>query len=90
MKWIKFNPKAVKLPKERRYVLLQLEADKEEGMPPSVVVGYLRRWSGRYNFFVMPGIQSAANRNVTHWCDCLGDNFKAPLWLGKQIMKVNC
>jgi hypothetical protein len=52
MKWIKFNPKAVRLPLERRYVLLQLSDIDDEGAHPSVVVGYLRRWSGENNFFV--------------------------------------
>lgn len=86
-KWIKFNPRAVLLPKERRYVLVQLtrrELSGEDcGLPPTVTVGYLRRWSNRNNFFVTPGV-SQENREVSHWCDCLGDNFNAPLWRGKQ------
>ena len=79
MKWIKFNPRAVNLPKERRHVLVQIEALPESGLPPSVCVGYLRRHSGRHNFFVTPGIDRG-ERPITHWCDCLGDNFTAPLW----------
>ncbi len=79
MKWIKFNPKAVNLPKERRYVLVKLDESVKTGLPPAVCVGYLRRHSGGNNFFVTPGIDRK-ERHVTYWRDCLGDNFTAPLW----------
>ncbi len=83
MKWIRFNPKAVNLPKERRYVLVMVEQGAN-GTSSTVCVAWLRRHSGRNNFFVTPGIHRN-DRKVTHWCDCLGDNFHAPLWAGKQI-----
>ncbi len=80
MKWIPFD-KTGKVPKERRYVLLQIKEKATEvgGLPPSVCVGYLRRWSSG-SFFVIPGVGG----EVTHWSDCLGDDFEAPLWKGKQ------
>ena len=85
MKWTKFNPRAVKLPPERRYVLVQIEADKDTGMPSSIVVGYLRKWSEkREYYFVTPGFQGRGYRKITHWSDCLGNDFEAPLWAGKQ------
>ena len=84
MKWIKFNPKGVKMPKERRYVLVQLSEIPNKGMPPTVAVGYLRRHSGRNNFFVVPGVLSMSQRKVTHYCDCLGNDFYAPLWSGTR------
>jgi hypothetical protein len=48
-------------------------------------------------FFVCPGVEQSyvpadphakvnvlgqLNRRATHWCDCLGDDFNAPLWPG--------
>ncbi|NQT33236.1 MAG: hypothetical protein HQ594_06165 [Candidatus Omnitrophica bacterium] len=83
IKWIKFNPLAVNLPKERRWVLVQIEGDNKLGMPPSVAVGYLRRYSGRNTFFVVPGF--GRDFQITHWCDCLSNDFFAPLWGGKQV-----
>lgn len=79
-KWIPFDPQSKKLPKEHRYVLVQIDEQPEKGLPPGVAVGYLRKWSGGNNFFVIPGIGG----KVTHYCDCLGDDFSAPLWHGKQ------
>ena len=68
---------ADRVPQERRYVLVMIDADDAKGMPPSVAVGYLRhRSSGPW--FVVPGF--GRDFTVTHWCDCLGDDFKAPLW----------
>lgn len=67
------------LPPERRYVLVQTAEQPEKGLPPGVAVGYLRIWSSTV-FFVIPGIGG----EVTHWCDCLGDEFFAPSWPGKQ------
>ena len=82
MRWIKFD-KDGPVPKERRYVLVQIKEKDTDvgGLPPSVCVGYLRVWSSG-PFFVIPGVGG----EVTHWCDCLGDNFEAPLWKGKQTI----
>lgn len=100
MKWIKFNPMGVNLPKNKRYVLVQLDEVKELGSPPSVCVGYVLRqtptldsMNRRVAEFILPGLAIARPsgvkpmimRTVTHWCDCLGDDFKAPLWKGKQV-----
>jgi len=92
MQWIAFNKEAYpheELPLERRYVLVQIERDDD--LPPSVAVGYLRLWSDG-PFFVVPGFARPSYHTlggcrpflVTHWCDSLGDNFGAPLWKGKQ------
>lgn len=84
-----------KLPKERKYVLVQMgpteplqgESAGSYGLPPRVAVGYLRYSAGDKNcpFFVVPGV---AHTVVTHWCDCLGYNFAAPWWAGSQYGKV--
>lgn len=76
MNWIEFNPDG-QLPTERRYVLCQIAAKADKGLPPAVAVGYLRYWSSG-PFFVVPGVGG----DVTHYCDCLGDDFIAPLWKG--------
>lgn len=70
------------LPLERRHVLLQLAAVPSHGLPPAVAVGYLRYAAGDVNSpeFTIPGIGGL----VVAWCDCLGDNFRAPLWYGSQ------
>lgn len=68
------------LPLERREVLVQIAARELEGMgmPPAVAVGYLRYAAGDKNspYFVIPGIGG----DVVAWCDCLPDDFTAPLW----------
>jgi hypothetical protein len=80
MKWVAFDAEGA-LPAERRNVLLQCGPHDlpRMGLPPSVVVGYLRYAAGDLlsPHFVTPG---AIVGNVTHWCDCLGDAFVAPLW----------
>lgn len=78
MKWIKWED-GCPLPKERRFVLCQIEKrmiDHME-MPPAVSVGYMRVWSTG-PWFVIPGM--GGKFVVTHYCDCLGDDFEAPLW----------
>lgn len=62
------------LPAERRDVLVMLRP--EPGQRQGVAVGYLRYSAGELNlpFFVVPGIGGI----VTHWCDCLGDDFDYP------------
>lgn len=79
--WVEFkrgNP----LPPEKRWVLVQCAEQPERGLPPCVVVGYLRYPAGDKDspLFTMPGV--GLLKTVTHWSDCLGDNFKAPLWPG--------
>lgn len=66
-----------KLPKERKLVLVCVAA-KEGGLPPAVAVGYLRFGGGQRDspFFVIPGVGG----EVTHWADCLDDDFSAPCW----------
>ena len=60
------------LPAERRSVVVRLRPD-EYGRA-AYAIGYLRYSAGELNlpFFVVPGI----GRTVTHWCDCLGDDWK--------------
>jgi hypothetical protein len=60
-------------PPERRHVLVLIAERPEKGLPPGIAVGYLRLHSTP--FFVIPGIDG----NVTHFCDCLGDDFASPL-----------
>lgn len=81
MEWIE---PGTTLPPERRYVLLQCGELAEKGLPPSVVVGYLRYAAGdpASPVFVTPGVNRG---EVSHWSDCLGDDFHAPLWRGRQI-----
>lgn len=66
------------LPPERRMVLVQI--DKSEGNAPCVAVGYLKFAAGDEDspYFVVPGAR--VDFVVTHWADCLGDDFEAPLW----------
>jgi len=78
MRWNKFTQSTTL--KERRCVLVQIAEDPYLGMPPSVAVGYLRKHSDG-KFFVIPGF--GRNFVVTHWCDCLSDDFHAPLWKNK-------
>ena len=72
--WIEFDPKADGLPAERRHVLLLLAEQPDKGLPASCAVGYMRIHS-HGPFFVIPGIGG----KVTHWADCLGDDFKTPI-----------
>lgn len=80
MRWNKFIQNTTL--KERRCVLVQIAEDISLGMPPSVAVGYLRKYAGG-KFFVVPGF--GRNFEVTHWCDCLGNNFYTPLWENKNM-----
>lgn len=78
--WIEFDPDGP-LPPERRYVILQFAPREPVGRwaAPAVVIGYLRHGSeGPY--FVAPGCAGPVPFRVTHWNDCLGDEFKPPLW----------
>lgn len=83
--WVAFDGSRRRLPYERRYVLVQIAGDDSLGMPPSVAVGYLRFASDDVTpYFVVPGF--GRRFTVTHWNDCLGDQFAAPLWEGKQTI----
>lgn len=90
-----------KLPPEGRMVLVQVE--KGDGgvstfpgmtvglkctLPPAVIVGYLHFAAGDKSCpeFITPGL-GGGKRKRTHWCDCLGDEFQAPLWKCKQPVK---
>lgn len=86
--WIEFRQELFdnqKLPDERRYVLIQIGEDLTKGMPPTVAVGYLRYAAGCKDspYFVILGVD-CSTRFPYYWCDCLGDDFNAPLWKGKQ------
>ncbi len=75
-----------KLPRAKRYLLVQLAADPALGNPPAVAVGYLRYAAGDRNspVFTIPGVGGT----VVAWCDCLGDDFMAPLWPGTHHKKA--
>ena len=82
MKWYSYDYEKwanQNLPEERRYVLLQFPGDDAKGTAPTVGVGYLRYAAGDKNSpqFIRPGIDKP---HPVAWCDCLGDEFKAPMW----------
>jgi hypothetical protein len=81
--WIRFAP-GEPLPPERRYVMIQIDEERATGSAPAVGVGYLRFAAGdlRSPQFIVPGARRGFR--VTHWADCLGDDWSAPLWVGKQ------
>jgi len=66
-------------PKERRCVLLAI-ADGPNGQAAGTMVGYLRYASGDKScpYFVIPGAREGFK--VTHWADCLGDDFYSVAW----------
>lgn len=49
----------------------------------TVAVGCIRIHSDG-PFFVVPGVEHK-DEQITHWADCLGDNFAAPLWKCRQV-----
>ena len=49
----------------------------------TVAVGYIRVHSDG-PFFVVPGVPHK-DEEITHWADCLGDDFSAPAWGSKQV-----
>ena len=84
MNWQEYSENNV--PELKRYVLIQVSGS--ETMPPSVVVGYIKKHSEGGYYFVWPGCNiNPSEREATHWCDCLGDDFKAPLWAGQPKKK---
>jgi hypothetical protein len=50
----------------------------------TVAVGYIRVHSGG-PFFVVPGVPHK-DEEITHWADCLGDDFTAPAWDSNQVV----
>lgn len=87
--WRKFTGPSRNLPPERRYVLVQTIPPEDhpsgrDASRPVVLVGWLKYAAGDKScpYFVCPGIGG----DVTHWCDCLGDDFEAPGWGGKQTV----
>ncbi len=95
--WISFDEAKgddQELPSEKRYVLLQIDGDDRVGMPPRVVVGYMKFAAGERDSprFHTPGCNFAGPENdprpkhkVLYWADCLGDDFNAlPSWQGRQ------
>lgn len=84
--WIAYVPAAgtlQMLPKERRYVLCQTARIEYDDFlwEAGVVVGYLRLNNDGTPYWVTPG---GKHGEVTHWADCLGNDFEAPSWKGKQ------
>lgn len=56
-------------------------AGSEDGQAPAVAVGYWKyKGKGEANLWVVPGAR--AGFTVSHWSDCLGDDFSTPLWPG--------
>ena len=85
MRWVPFRQELWSdqpLPPVRKYLLLQIEAKPDGGLPPSVAVGYMRFAAGDENspVFTIPGVGGS----VSAWCDCLPHEFNAPLWPGTQ------
>jgi len=83
MHWVEFDQElwaSQPLPKARKYLLVQIAAKPDEGLPPAVAVGYMRFAAGDKNSptFTSPGVGGT----VVAWCDCLPENFTAPLWKG--------
>lgn len=88
--WVTFAREAgdrQQLPAERRYVLVQLAPRPEVGLPPAVAVGYLRFAAGDRGSpqFIIPGVGGT----VLSWCDCLGDDFRPPLWRDRRPQTGN-
>ena len=80
MKWYPFDKNKgyrQKRPPINRMVLVLLPRNATKpGHPPSVAVGYRKDSAGckGFPYFVISGIGGFP----THWCDCLGDDFKTP------------
>lgn len=73
---------AVSKPPSYRCVLVQIPAS-DDGHAAAVAVGYWKsKGKGESALWVVPGARSGFA--VSHWCDCLGDDFVAPLWRGTQ------
>lgn len=98
MEWIRFSPdgpfpeerRYVLVAIERRHQEREDEyTDRLKSVSASVIVGYLRYAAGDplSPYFVVPGLGGYVRTepysgHVTHWCDCLNDDFYAPVWPG--------
>jgi len=70
IKFRRFNPRSPGLPKKYRLCLVRIAAKEAEGLPVAIAVGYIKRGcQGAY--WVIPGVGG----DVTHYADCLGDDF---------------
>lgn len=83
MKWVPYIETLwgnQSLPPAERWVLVQIAGRRNDlgALPPAVAVGYMRFAAGDKNspVFTIPGVGGV----VVAWCDCLGDDFHAPLW----------
>ena len=81
--WVDFDPKnreTQPLPPEYKLVLVQMAARPGNGKTPAIAAGYLRNDAGQKDspYFVCPGVEGDA----VAWCDCLPEDFCAPLWPG--------
>ncbi len=74
--WCEFTGPADDLPPERKLVMVIVKEEPEEGLPPTLAVGYLRYSAGEKDspFFVIPG----RGGRVSHWLDCIPDDFATP------------
>lgn len=91
--WVDSKPAWVPLgpygpyPPERRYVLVRIEGeDGPHSLGPNnvdnaVMVGWSRDGTDHW-FFVIPA--APLPHLVTHWCDCLGDDFAPPSWIKQR------
>jgi hypothetical protein len=90
MKWYPFDPAKgsyQKRPPIGRCVLIQFA--EEKGIPAGIAVGYMKNAAGDKQSpqFIRPGIRK--DGEPLFWCDCLGDDFEAPLWQNKTMNKEN-
>ncbi len=70
-----------------RIVLLCIESDEDSGLPGSVIVGYCKNYSDG-PFYIMPGV-GRRERKITHFCDCLGNDFHAECWDNKTMNQLD-
>lgn len=74
------------LPPVKRMVLVVIACEYDT-CGPCVAVGYLKYAAGdkQSPHFIHPGAPATNYRyKVTHWNDCLGDDFKPPCWQMSQ------
>lgn len=55
---------------------------RDSGMPVTVAVGYWKDKGSDGAYWVIPGVGTRVG--ITHFADCLGDDFAAPGWAMKQ------
>ena len=72
----------LKDPPIKKLVLMQIEEAADHGLIACVVLGYFKNSVDGNYYRVHPGADIGAHREVTHWCDCLDDNFSVPDWPG--------